>query len=265
MPDSNEAGHPELKEQGGERPADAAAPNRGTGYLEGGDGEKRSRTARREGLERAWRHHSRAHGPKDRSGGTLAPHQTFLSAQTCRSGRTLNNAQPVSVPNLVTDEAVEEDTGKPMLVELFRWTLRGKTYSTLGGHRTKFLTHGAPAPGVCLVQVTGLWIPHSRTGGNRTLISTPEKGKKGANPNPLTLRVNTHPCLPHSHTLGTPWPPLCRLHELRSVECPSCRAQALLESFDKNPLFTTYPPGLLTRRHEVPSRHAPGTLIHVTT
>ena len=32
-----------------------------------------------------------------------------------------------------------------------------------------------------------------------------------------------------------PWLPLCRWHEHRSVECPSCGAQALFESFDKNP------------------------------
>ena len=99
-------------------PADAAAPIGVTRSLEGGEGDTRSGTARREGPEEVRRHHSRAHGPTNRCGGTLASHQTFLSAQICRSGRTLNNAQPVSGPNLVTDQAVEEDTGKPMLVVL---------------------------------------------------------------------------------------------------------------------------------------------------
>ena len=81
-----------LEEKEGMHPADAAVPIGVTRNLEG---ERR-------------RHEKK--DSKNRCEGTLESHQAFLSAQICRSGRTLNNAQPVSGPNLVTDQAVEEDT-----------------------------------------------------------------------------------------------------------------------------------------------------------
>ena len=138
MSDTDGAGHPALEEDEGMHPAGAAAPR----SLEGGHGS----------------------------------HQTFLSAQICRSGRT------VSGPNLVTDQAVSS----PCWWYFPGERREGKTYSTPGGHQPKFLTHGAPAPGVWLIQVTGLWIAHSRTCRNRVPTRDPKeggiKGKMPENP-----------------------------------------------------------------------------------
>ena len=47
------------------------------------------RVGQQEGEARKGPGDSRAHGPKDCSGGTLVSHQTFLSAQICRSGKSL--------------------------------------------------------------------------------------------------------------------------------------------------------------------------------
>ena len=164
--------------------AGTAAPVGVTGNLEGGDGDTRRRTAGREGPDEARRHHSRAHGPKNRCGGTLASRQTFLSAQICRSGETLNNAQPVSDRNLATDQAIEEDAGKPMPVVLLRCASPGEklvntnwapaqipdTRSTA----SRTLSDPRSLP-VDPIQDHCFWIPNSRTGGNRNSWSTPKK------------------------------------------------------------------------------------------
>ena len=159
-------------------PADAAVPVGVTEDLERGDGEPRSTSARRVGPERARRHHGRAHGPKDRNGGTLASHQTSPSAQICRSDLALNEAQPLSNTIQLTDRAIEEETGDTRLDVVVRCVYAKKNLSTLAGHRPKFLTLGAQAPGVqCLIPVIGLRITLFRTGGIHTL-RRPQKGIK---------------------------------------------------------------------------------------
>ena len=62
---------------------------------------------------------------------------------------------------------------------------REKNCSTQGGHQPKLLTHGALAPGVCLIHGHRLWIQSkitacgSRIRKSKLLVDAEEMGKRG--------------------------------------------------------------------------------------